>query len=156
MPTPDDNLKALHLTLPPAPKPMAVYRPCLQVGNLLYLSGHVPLNADGSLHTGVVGAGLTTEQGYAAAKQVGLAALATVVAHCGSLAKVKRLIKTLGWVNSAPGFGDQPKVMNGWSELMRDVFGPDAGVGVRSAVGANGLPSNVAVEVESLFELHAG
>lgn len=151
MPTADDH--ARPLVLPPAPKPLAVYRPCVQVGNFLYLSGHGPLLPDGTLITGVVGSGLTLEEGYAAARQVGLAALATVTAHCGTLNKVRRLVKTLGWVASADTFTDQPKVMNGWSELMRDVFGPDAGVGVRSAVGTNILPGNIAVEVECLFEL---
>ncbi len=151
MPTADD--RARSLVLPPAPKPLGVYRPCVQVGNFLYLSGHGPIRPDGTLMTGTVGAGLTLEEGYAAARQVALAALATVTTHCGTLNKVKRLIKTLGWVASAATFTDQPKVMNGWSELMRDVFGPDAGVGVRSAVGTNVLPGNITVEVECLFEL---
>ena len=84
-----------------------------------------------------------------------MAALATVTAHCGSLAKVKRIVKTLGWVACAANFTDQPLVMNGFSELMRDVFGPDDGVGVRSAVGTNVLPGGIPVEVEVLFELHA-
>ena len=155
MPTADDRLNALNVTLPPAPKPVGVYKPCLQVGSFLYLSGHGPIRADGTLITGVVGLDMSFEHGVQAARQVGLAALATVVAHCGSLAKVKRVVKTLGWVASADNFTDQPLVLNGFSELMRDVFGPDDGVGARSAIGTNVLPGNIAVEVEILFELRA-
>jgi enamine deaminase RidA (YjgF/YER057c/UK114 family) len=96
---------------------------------------------------------MTLEQGQAAAKQVGLAVLSTVKTHLGTLNKVKRLVKTLGWVASAETFTDQPKVMNGWSELMREIFGEDAGVGVRSAIGTNVLPGNISVEVECIFEV---
>ena len=96
---------------------------------------------------------MTLDEGKAAAKQVALAVLSTVKTHLGTLNTVKRLVKTLGWVASATDFVDQPKVMNGWSELMREVFGEDAGVGVRSAIGTNVLPGNIAVEVECLFEL---
>jgi enamine deaminase RidA (YjgF/YER057c/UK114 family) len=151
---PDVRIQELHLILPNAPKPLAVYKPCLQVGSFLYVSGHGPLNADGSMHTGIVGKDLTLDQGKAAARQVSLAVLATVKTNLGSLNKVKRLVKTLGWVASANDFTEQPKVMNGWSELMREVFGEDAGVGVRSAIGTNVLPGNIAVEVECLFELN--
>lgn len=150
---PDARVDELHLILPTAPKPMAIYRPCLRVGNFLYVSGHGPLKPDGTLITGVVGKDLTLDEGKAAAKQVALAVLSTVKTHLGTLNTVKRLVKTLGWVASATDFVDQPKVMNGWSELMREVFGEDAGVGVRSAIGTNVLPGNIAVEVECLFEL---
>lgn len=150
---PDARVVELQLTLPSAPKPLAIYRPCLRVGNLLYVSGHGPLKPDGTLMTGVVGADLSLDEGKAAARQVALAVLATVQSHLGTLNTVKRLVKSLGWVASANGFTDQPKVMNGWSELMRDVFGEDAGVGVRSAIGTNVLPGHIAVEVECLFEL---
>ena len=150
---PDARVDELHLILPTAPKPMAIYRPCLRVGNFLYVSGHGPLKPDGTLITGVVGKDLTLDEGKAAAKQVALAVLSTVKTHLGTLNAVKRLVKTLGWVASATDFVDQPKVMNGWSELMREVFGEDAGVGVRSAIGTNVLPGNIAVEVECLFEL---
>ena len=153
--TPDDRLKSLNVTLPPAPTPKGLYKPCLQVANFLYLSGHGPVRDDGTLVTGVVGLDMSFEHGIAAARQVGLTVLATVLAHCGSLAKVRRVVKTLGWVASADNFADQPLVMNGFSELMRDVFGPDDGVGARSAIGTNVLPGNIAVEVEILFELHA-
>ena len=150
---PDDRLTELKLTLPSAPKPMAIYRPCLRVGNFLYVSGHGPLNADGSMVTGVLGKDLTVAEGKAAARQAALAVLSTLKTHLGTLNTVKRLVKALGWVASANDFADQPKVMNGWSELMREVFGEDAGVGVRSAIGTNVLPGNIAVEVECLFEL---
>ena len=150
---PDARVDELHLILSTAPKPMAIYRPCLRVGNFLYVSGHGPLKPDGTLITGVVGKDLTLDEGKAAARQVALAVLSTVKTHLGTLNAVKRLVKTLGWVASANDFPDQPKVMNGWSELMREVFGEDAGVGVRSAIGTNVLPGNIAVEVECLFEL---
>jgi enamine deaminase RidA (YjgF/YER057c/UK114 family) len=153
MASPESRLQELQLELPPAPKPMAVYKPTLRHGSLLYVSGHGPLKPDKTLILGKVGAGLSVEEGTAAARQVGLAVLATLRDALGSLDKVKRLVKTLGWVNCSADFTEQPKVMNGFSELMRDVFGPDAGVGVRSAVGTNALPNNMAVEVECLFEV---
>ena len=108
---------------------------------------------DGTLIKGRVGADLTAEQGYQAARQVGLAMLATLQANLGSLNKVKRLIKTFGLVLCTPEFADQPKVMNGFSELMAEVFGDDAGVGARSAVGTSALPGGMAVEVECIFEV---
>src|SRR5262245_8867071 len=150
---PDTRIQELHLTLPPAPKPVAKYKPAVRVGNVLYISGHGPLHQDGSLTKGRVGANLTLEEGYAAARQTGLAILATIKATLGSLNKVKRLIKTLGLVQCTPEFGDQPKVINGFSELMAEVFGEDAGVGARSAVGTNALPGGMAVEVECILEV---
>jgi len=152
--SPEKRLQELHLTLPPAPKPVAVYKPAVLVGNLLYVSGHGPLTPDGKIGIcGKVGADLTLEQGYQAARQVGLAILATVRNALGSLDKVKRLVKTLGMVNAAPDFRDHPKVINGFSELMAEVFGQDAGIGARSAVGMASLPSNIAVEIECMFEV---
>jgi enamine deaminase RidA (YjgF/YER057c/UK114 family) len=154
MPTPPDTrVQELHLTFPTPPKPMAKYRPVVRVGNLLYTSGHGPLMPDGTLIKGRIGADLTPEQGYQAARQVGLATLATLRANLGSLNKVKRIIKTFGLVLCTPEFTDQPKVMNGFSELMAEVFGDDAGVGARSAVGTSALPSGMAVEVECVFEV---
>jgi enamine deaminase RidA (YjgF/YER057c/UK114 family) len=151
--TPETRLQELHLTLPPAPKPMAVYKPAVQVGNLLFTSGHGPLLNDGKLILGKVGVDLTLEQGQQAARQTGLAILATVRATLGSLDKVKRLVKTLGMVNCPADYGDHPKVINGFSELMADVFGKDHGIGARSAVGMGSLPNNMAVEIECIFEL---
>jgi enamine deaminase RidA (YjgF/YER057c/UK114 family) len=143
----------LQLTLPSAPKPVAVYRPLVVVQGLAYVSGHGPLRTDGSLITGRVGTDLTLEEGHAAARQVGLAILATLRAQLGSLDRVKRVIKVLGMVNSAPEFYDHPKVINGCSELFAAVFGEADGIGARSAVGMGPLPANIAVEIEAIFEL---
>lgn len=151
--TPETRLRELKLELPPAPKPVGVYRPLVVLGNLAYLSGHGPLRTDKSLITGRVGADLDLEAGYQAARQVGLAMLASLRDGLGSLDRVARIIKTLGLVNCTAEFGQQPAVINGFSELMAEVFGPDHGVGARSAVGAVALPGNMAVEVEAIFEL---
>lgn len=153
MSDPDKRVQELHLTLPPAPKPVAVYKPAVRVGNLLYVSGHGPLKADKTLILGKVGKDLTLDQGKDAARQTGLAILATLKDTLGSLGKVKRLVKAFGMVNCTDDFTDQPKVINGFSELMKDVFGDDAGVGARSAVGHNALPNGMAVEVEAIFEV---
>ena len=149
----ETRVTELKLEFPPAPKPMGVYRPVVIAGNLAYVSGHGPLKSDKTLITGRVGADLTPDQGKAAARQVGLAILATLRDHLGSLDKVKRVVKVLGMVNSAPDFFDHPKVINGCSELFADVWGPENGVGARSAVGLGPLPGNIAVEIEAIFEL---
>jgi enamine deaminase RidA (YjgF/YER057c/UK114 family) len=143
----------LKLTLPPAPKPVATYVTAVRHGDLLYVSGHGPLRPDGSLHTGKVGADLDVAAGKAAAKQTGLAILATVKDQLGSLDKVVRLVKVLGMVNCAPGFHEHPQVINGFSDLMVEVFG-EAGKGARSAVGMVSLPSGIAVEIEAIFQVH--
>ena len=148
----DARLAELKLVLPPAPKPVATYIPAVQVGNLLYVSGHGPLNPDGTLHCGKVGGDMTEAQGIAAARQVGLAILATLKNTLGSLDRVVRLIKVLGMVNATPDFQRHPTVINGFSDLMVEVFG-DAGKGARSAVGMGSLPTNIAVEVEVIFEI---
>jgi enamine deaminase RidA (YjgF/YER057c/UK114 family) len=153
MSSPDERLLELNLSLPPVPKPIAKYRPAVQVGNMLYLSGHGPVQPDGSLIKGRVGHNLTTEQGYAAAKQTGLAILATAKNTLGSLNKIKRLVKTFGLVQCTPEFTDQPKVINGFSELMAEIFGEEGGVGARSAVGTSALPVGMAVEIECIFEI---
>src|SRR5207237_9996963 len=128
---PETRIQDLHLTLPNPPKPVAKYKTAVEAGNVLYVSGHGPLKMDGKMITGRVGADLTLDQGKEAAKQVGLAILSTVRNTIGSLDKVKRLIKTLGMVNCTPDFKDQPQVINGFSDLMAEVFGDDAGVGAR-------------------------
>jgi enamine deaminase RidA (YjgF/YER057c/UK114 family) len=154
--TPETRIQQLHLTLPPAPKPLAKYKPAVLIGNTLYVSGHGPGKSgpdDKTAMVGRVGADLTTEQGKATARAVGLNILATMRATLGSLNKVKRLIKTLGMVNCTPDFKDQPQVINGFSELMAEVFGDDAGVGARSAVGMGSLPGNIPVEIEAIFEV---
>jgi enamine deaminase RidA (YjgF/YER057c/UK114 family) len=149
----ESRLGELKLTLPPAPKPAGLYKPVLVVGQLVYVSGHGPLQPDGTLLVGKVGAEIDLAGGQAAARQCGLAILASLRAHLGSLDRVGRLIKLLGLVNCTPDFAQQPAVMNGCSELFRDMWGDDAGVGVRSAMGANALPSNMTVEIETIFEL---
>ena len=148
------RLQELKITLPTVPKPVAKYKMALLVGNLLYVSGHGPAKIDGkNMVLGRLGADLTLEQGKESARSVGLAVLSTVRNTLGSLDRVKRLVKTLGMVNSTPEFKDHPTVINGFSELMAEVFGDDAGVGTRSAVGMGSLPSNIPVEVECLFEV---
>ena len=127
---PETRIQELHLTLPPAPKPVAKYKTAVLVGNMLYVSGHGPGEVtDKTPMTGKVGDDLTLEQGKESARPVGLNILGTVKATLGSLDKVKRLVKTLGMVNCTPDFKDQPQVINGFSELMAEVFGEDAGVG---------------------------
>ena len=152
--THEQRFAALRLELPPAPKPVAVYRPVVVAGGLAYVSGHGPVCLDGSLIKGRVGAELSLEQGHAAARQVGLALLATLRAYFGSLDRISRVVKLLGMVNSAPDFYDHPKVINGCSELFAQVFGETDGIGARSAVGMGPLPGNIAVEIEAIFELH--
>lgn len=151
--TPEQRFAQLGLTLPPAPVPVGVYRPCLVVGNQLYVSGHAPVLADKRYIIGKVGRDLELEQGKQAAQQVGLTILSTIKTHLGSLDRVKRVIKVLGMVNCVPEFEKHPYVINGCSELFARVWGED-GVGVRSAVGMGSLPDNIPVEIEALFELY--
>ena len=152
----DERVQELGLELPPAPKPLGVYRPLVVVGNLIYVSGHAPLLADGSMLKGRVGQDLDLPAGARAARQCGLAILSTLRAGLGSLGRVQRLVRTLGLVNCSPDFHHLPAVVNGFSELMVEVFGPDRGVGVRSVVGAASLPGNIPVEVEAIFEMGPG
>ena len=147
------RLAELKLELPSAPKPVAVYKPLVTCGNLAYVSGHGPLKSDKTMMTGRVGQDLDLEAGKAAARQTGLAILATLRSELGSLDRVKRVIKVLGMVNCTPDFRDHPQVINGCSELFRDVFGPENGIGARSAVGMGSLPGNIAVEIEAVFEI---
>lgn len=148
-----DRIKELGLDFPPAPKPAGVYRPILVVDKFLYVSGQGPIQNDGSLIIGRAGDDMNAEEAKLAARQVGLTMLSTIQTHFGSLDKIKRVVKVLGMVNSTPDFGKQPFVINGFSELMADVFGKENGIGVRSAVGMM-LPDNIPVEVEAMFELH--
>lgn len=148
------RLQELKLELPPAPKPIAVYRPVVVVDKLAYVSGHGPLRPDKTLITGRVGADLDLDGGKVAARQVGLAILATLRSQFGSLDRIKRIVKVLGMVNCTPDFAEHPKVINGCSELFADVFGPENGIGARSAVGMGSLPGNIAVEIEAIFELN--
>ena len=147
-----ETIKKLGLVFPPAPKPLGVYRPTLVVDRFLYVSGHGPLKNDGSLIKGKVGSELDREEGKAAARQVGLTMLSTIINNYGNIDNIKRVVKVLGMVNAIPEFKDHPYVINGFSELMVEVFGEEMGIGVRSAVGMS-LPQNIAVEIEAHFEL---
>ena len=149
----EERMTSLHLELPPPPKPAGVYQPVVIVGNMAYVSGHGPLKSDGTLITGRVGADLDQQAGYQAARQTGLAILASLRAKLGNLDRIRRVVKTLGMVNCTPDFQQQPAVINGFSELFADVFGAEHGVGARSAVGMGSLPGNIAVEVEVILEL---
>lgn len=151
--TPDEQLLQSGLTLPPQPKPGGVYKPFLQVGNLVYISGQGPVQEDGSLIKGKVGKDLDADAAKLAAQQVGLTILTTLKDNLGSLNKIKRVIKLLGMVNCTTDFEQQPYVINGCSELFAKIWGDDNGVGVRSAVGMGSLPGNIAVEIEAIFEL---
>jgi enamine deaminase RidA (YjgF/YER057c/UK114 family) len=147
------RLQELGLTLPPFPKPQGVYRPAVQVGSLVYLSGHGPLRPEGGFVTGRLGADLDIDAGKAAARLTGLAILATLKQYLGSLDRVRRLIKTMGLVQCTPEFKDHPAVINGCSELMGEVFGLENGIGARSAFGAAALPGNWPVEIEMIVEV---
>lgn len=147
------RLSELGLVLPPASPPVGVYRRVVVVGNLAYVSGHLPIDAEGKIVTGIVGQELTVDQGRAAARQTALAILASLRAELGSLNRIRRLVKTTGMVRCTSDFADQPAVVNGCSELFRDLLGPEAGVGARAAVGMVALPRGAAVEVEAIFEL---
>lgn len=153
MQTAESNFQKLGLELPPAPKPLGVYKPCLIDGKYLYLSGHGTVQSDGSLIIGRIGEDMDMEQGKIAARQVGLAMLATIKANIGSLDKIKRVIKVLGMVNCVSSFEKHPYIINGCSELFAAVWGEENGIGVRSAVGMGSLPDNIPVEIEALFEL---
>lgn len=153
MTLPSKRIEELGLKLPPAPPPAGVYRPILVVDNFLYVSGQGPMQNDGSLIIGRVGDDMELEAAKLAARQVGLTMLSTIQTHFGSVDKIKRVVKVLGMVNSTPDFGKQPLVINGFSELLADVFGRENGIGVRSAVGMM-LPDNIPVEIEAMFELH--
>ena len=150
----ESRLTQLGIQLPPTPAPGGVYTPVVIVDNLAYVSGQVPYGPDGKLVVGRVGSDLTEEQGAAAARTVALTMLATVKASLGSLNRVKRVVKVLGFVNCTPEFHKHPAVMNGFSNMMVEVFG-DAGKAARSAVGMGSLPFNVPVEVEAILELHS-
>ncbi|MFL5741585.1 MAG: RidA family protein [Flavisolibacter sp.] len=153
--SPEQNFSELSLTLPPAPEPLGVYKPCLVIGKHVYVSGHGPLQTDRSFIRGRIGKDLTQEEGKRAAQQVGLAIIATLKKHLGSLDRIGRVIKVLGMVNCVPEFEKHPYVINGCSELFAKIWGEENGVGVRSAVGFGSLPDNIPVEIEALFELNS-
>ncbi|HVR74167.1 MAG TPA: RidA family protein [Planctomycetota bacterium] len=146
----EKNLKDKNIVLPRAPKPVANYVTSVLAGDLLYLSGHGPAPLEGVKTTGKVGRDVTTEEGYASARRTGLSLLATAREALGSLDRVERVVKLLGMVNSTDDFVDHPKVINGCSDLLVEVFG-DKGRGARSAVGMGSLPGNISTEIEAIF-----
>jgi len=148
------RIKELGLTLPQPPKPGGNYVPGVRVGNLLFLSGHGPSRVDGKPGArGKVGRDLSTEDAYKVAREVGVNLLGTAHALLGSLDKVKRIVKVLGMVNATDEFGEQPKVINGFSDLMVEVFGEAVGKHARSAVGMGSLPMQIPVEIEMVVEV---
>lgn len=150
--TPESKLKELGIELKAMAPPMANYVHVVRTGNLLFLAGKGPSKPDGSYATGKVGADLTPEEGYQAARLVAIAQLAVLKTELGELSKVKRIVKVLGMVNSTPEFTGHPAVINGFSDLMVEVFG-EKGKHARSAVGMVALPSNIAVEIELIVEV---
>jgi enamine deaminase RidA (YjgF/YER057c/UK114 family) len=149
----DAHLNALGITLPSASTPVANYVPYVQSGNLLFVSGQLPLMDGDVKYTGILGAGVSPESGYAAARLCGLNLIAHAKNACGGdLDRIKRVVKLTGFVAATPQFTDQPRVMNGASDLMVEVFG-DGGRHSRAAVGAPSLPRGAAVEVEAIFEI---
>ena len=149
----EQKIKDLGLVLPKAPLP-GLFKPVLVSGNLLYVSGQGPnIDDAGTQILGKVGSDLTLEEGKAAARHTGLTMISVIKEYFGDLNKICRLVKTLGMVNCVPDFYSSPAVINGFSELMIEIFGDDHGKGVRSAVGMASLPSNIAVEIEAIFEL---
>jgi len=150
----EQKLEELGLTLPTLPGSKGIYKSCLVDGNKLYVSGHVSLNTDGSYITGKLGKDISDEEGRRAAKQCGLAILTSVKKHFGTLDTIKRVIKVFGMVNAIPEYEKHPVIINGCSELFASLWGEDNGIGTRSAVGMGSLPLNVAVEIESIVELH--
>lgn len=150
--SPEARLKALGIELPPAPAPVASYVPAVRTGNLVFLAGQGPMAGGKPTVTGKVGAELTEQQGYQAARSTILVSLAALRAEIGSLDRVRRVVKVVGFVNSAPGFTRQPWVMNGASDLLIEIFG-DAGKHARTSVAANELPLNIPVEIELIVEV---
>lgn len=149
---PEAKLKELGITLPAVGAPLANYVPAVRTGNLVFLAGHGPAQPWGPTATGVLGKDLTVEQGYQAAKNVAINLLASLKAEIGDLGRVRRVVKVLGMVNAVPGFAQQPEVINGASDLLVQVFGPQ-GKHARSAVGMGSLPRNLSVEIEMIVEV---
>jgi enamine deaminase RidA (YjgF/YER057c/UK114 family) len=153
MNTPMERLADLTLHLPKAPEPGGVYAPCLVVGNLVYVSGHLPFYADGTFAVGHVGQdGLSKEEAKKAAHQVGQNILATLLHHIGSLDKIERVVKVLGMIHSTSDFKEHAFVMNGCTELFVAIW-EEKGLGARSSVGMSSLPKGVPVEIEGIFLL---
>jgi enamine deaminase RidA (YjgF/YER057c/UK114 family) len=150
---PTEKLSELGIVLPSAPKAAGLYKPVILDQNLLYFSGHLPLLSDGGMITGKLGADFSTEKGKEAARLVGVNILASVIAHLGSIDRVDRVVKLLGMVNAVDSYTEHPLVINGCSELFKEIWGEDLGVGVRSAYGVSGLPGGAAVEIEGILKI---
>jgi enamine deaminase RidA (YjgF/YER057c/UK114 family) len=151
--SPEEIFQQSHLILPPPPKPAGVYKPFLQSGNLIYVSGHGPVLESGALIKGKVGFEINADAAKLAARQTGLTILSTLKANLGSLDRINRVIKVFGMVNCTLDFEKHPFVINGCSELFAMIWGEENGIGVRSAVGMGSLPDNIPVEIEAIFEL---
>ena len=151
--TPTEKLSELAIDLPSPPPAAGLYKPVLVENGLIYFSGHLPIRDDGTMITGKVGDELTVEDGKTAARRVGLNILASVKQELGTLDRVSSVVKLLGMVNSTNDFTQHPQVINGCSELFKDIWGDDNGVGVRSAFGVSGLPAGAPVEIEGIFKL---
>ena len=151
--TVESKLTEIGLELPPAAAPAGLYKTALTVGNICYLSGHLPIVSDGSLMTGKVSTEADIETGKQAAQRAGLVMLATLKSHLGSLDRVARVVKLFGMVNASSEFTQHPAIINGCSELFAHVWGEDRGVGARSAMGAGSLPLDVMVEIEAILEI---
>ena len=151
--SPEEKLAELGIALPVVMAPVANYVPAVRVGHLVFIAGHGPVRADGSFVTGRVGDDLTVEDGYAAARLTALQLLAALKAEIGSLDKVVRIVRLFGMVNAPAGFGQQPEVINGASDLLVEIFGPEKGKHARAAVGMGSLPRNIAVEIEMVVEV---
>lgn len=149
----EERLGKLGIELPPAPKPIGLYKPIVVVGNVAYLSGHGPLKSDGTLIVGRLGENMSLEEGQAAARQTAMAMLATLRFALGTLDRVTRVVKLLALVRCTDDFEQQPQVVNGCSQLFVDLYGSDLGIGARSALGTNSLPGGIAVEIEGIFEI---
>lgn len=148
-----EKIAELGLKLPVPPTAAGLYKPTVIDGDMIYFSGHLPILFDGSLITGKVGSELTVEDGKQAARQVGLNILSSVKHALGSLDQVASVFKLLGMVNATEEFTQHPQIINGCSELFKEIWGDDMGVGVRSAYGVSGLPAGVPVEIEGAFRL---
>jgi enamine deaminase RidA (YjgF/YER057c/UK114 family) len=150
----EKELSALGLSLPALPASKGIFKRCLIAGDMLYVSGHISMNNDGSLIVGKLGKDLSDEEGAIAARQCGLGILASVNSQLGGFDKIKRVVKILGMVNSVADYENHPIIINGCSQLFARLWGEENGIGVRSAVGMGSLPGNVAVEIEAIFELN--
>jgi enamine deaminase RidA (YjgF/YER057c/UK114 family) len=147
-----DQIAALHFELPPVPAPIGTFRNVLQVGNILYVSGQGPLDRNGVLYKGKVGRDVSVEAAYEHARLTGLNILSVLSAHLGDLARVKQFVKLQGFVNATDDFADHPRVINGCSDYLVEVFG-ERGIHARTSIGVASLPNNITVEIEAIVEI---